>query len=77
MQKTMSVTNLKNHLLRYVREVETTHDEIIITSRNGKPRVKIVPVLEEQKPLLNCMKDTGKIIGDIVSPLDNEWEVCQ
>ena len=50
------------------------HEEIIITKR-GKPVAKLVPV--EQKPAqdpFGCMKGTAEILGDIISPIDVEWE---
>lgn len=35
--------------------------------------------LKSQRPAFGFMKDTGKIIGDIVSPVldENTWEVLQ
>jgi hypothetical protein len=44
----------------------------------GKLLVKIVPVSSpEQDSWLGCMNGTGKIVGDIVSPVENPkiWEV--
>jgi prevent-host-death family protein len=49
-------------------------EEIIITKR-GKPVAKLVPVSAvPKKELFGYMKGTAEILGDIVSPIDVEWE---
>jgi prevent-host-death family protein len=50
------------------------HEEIIITKR-GKPVAKLVPV--DNKPVRDAfgwMKGTISFHGDIISPIDVEWE---
>ena len=54
--------------------VAAGNEEIIITKR-GKPVARLVQV--EQKPakdLFGYMKGTAMILGDIISPIDVEWE---
>jgi prevent-host-death family protein len=54
--------------------VAAGHEEIIITKR-GKPVAKLVPVSDKpRKDLFGYMKGTVEILGDIVSPIDVEWE---
>lgn len=52
-------------------------DKSMLISDKGKLLVKIVPVSSSGQSWLGCMKDTGKIIGDIVSPAESTeaWEV--
>ena len=52
-------------------------DKSVLISDKGKLLVKIVPVSSSGQSWLGCMKDTGKIIGDIVSPAESTeaWEV--
>ena len=52
-------------------------DKSVLISDKGKLLVKIVPVLSSGQSWLGCMKDTGKIIDDIVSPAESmeAWEV--
>jgi len=52
-------------------------DKSVLISDKGKLLVKIVPVSSSGQSWLGCMKDTGKIIGDIVSPAESmeAWEV--
>ena len=50
------------------------HEEIIITKR-GKPVAKLVPI--DNKPIRDSfgwMKGTSVILGDIISPIDVEWD---
>jgi len=51
-------------------------DKSVLISDKGKLLVKIVPVSSSGQSWLGCMKDTGKIIGDIVSPAESTeaWE---
>ena len=51
-------------------------DKSVLISDKGKPLVKIVPVSSSGQSWLGCMKDTGKIMGDIVSPAESTeaWE---
>lgn len=61
----------KARCLALLDEVKDTGEEIIITKR-GKPAARLVPVEEESwKSLI------GGIVweGDIVSPIDEEWDV--
>lgn len=54
--------------------VAAGNEEIIITKR-GKPVAKLVPV--DQKPVrdpFGCMKGTAEELGDIISPIEVEWE---
>ena len=52
-------------------------DKSVLISDKGKLLVKIVPVSSSGQSWLGCMKDTGKIIGDVVSSAENTevWEV--
>ena len=52
-------------------------DKSVLISDKGKLLVKIVPVSSSGQSWLGCMKDTGEIIGDVVSPAESTegWEV--
>ena len=52
--------------------------QLILVSDKGKFLVKIVPFsYSEQESWLGCMRSTGKITGDVISPAKdtNAWEV--
>ena len=64
----------KARCLELMDRVAENREEYVITKR-GKPVAKLVPVEPESKrDLFGYMKGTGMIIGDIISPLDVEWE---
>ncbi len=46
-------------------------EKTVLISDKGKPIAKIVPVSSTEQSWLGCMKGTGKIVGDIVSPADS------
>lgn len=46
-------------------------DKSVLISDKGKPIAKIVPISSAEPSWLGCMKDTGKIVGDIVSPAES------
>ena len=54
-------------------DVQVYKNEVTIT-KHGKPVAKLVPVKEKKRdPIFGCMKGRGIIMGDIISPIDVEW----
>jgi prevent-host-death family protein len=66
----------KAKCLKFIDQVNQTHEVLIIT-KHGVPKAKLVPMSEEPKQLFGFMKGTGQITGDIVSPLNEKWEADQ
>ncbi len=68
----------KAKCLKLMDQVRESGREIVITKR-GKPVAKLVPLepLEpkERPPLFGCMAGTVKILGDIIGPFHEEWEI--
>lgn len=75
--QSINTTELRNHLPKYLADV-TNGDEILVTS-HGKTIARISPVqderLEAKKLLLKWRKTCT--MGDVVSPIDVEWEANQ
>ena len=63
----------KAKCLRVLDEVQRQRKQVIITKR-GKPVAKLVPVDEHPESFIGSMKGTMEILGDIVAPIDVEWE---
>lgn len=63
----------KARCLKLMDQVQRTKKPITITKR-GKPIAQLVPVNSEKRDVFGCMKGTIKIVGDIVSPIDVDWE---
>jgi len=62
----------KARCLKLMDEVQATRRPLVITKR-GKPVAKLVPVEEEPSTIFGCMKGTVTILGDIVSPIEQDW----
>jgi prevent-host-death family protein len=64
----------KAQCLKLMDEVQKRGEEIIIT-KHGKPVAKLVPFEEPPVSVLGFLKNTVLTSGDIVSPIDETWEV--
>ncbi len=65
----------KAKCLKLMDQVRDSGQEIVITKR-GKPVAKLVPVGERKiPPLSGSMAGTVKIMGDIIGPFHEEWEL--
>lgn len=64
----------KAKCLHLLDEVARSHAPLVITKR-GKPVAKLVPIDDRPVDIYGCMAGTVRILGDIVSPLDDvEWD---
>jgi len=66
---------LKAKMLEYFRDVETTGDELVVTS-NGVPVLRVVPITRKKMSAEEAFADVrGKIEyrGDMLSPTADEW----
>lgn len=64
----------KAKCLKLLDEVQQQRREIIITKR-GKPVARVLPLASDMPDIFGRMKGTGKILGDIVSPIGEIWNV--
>ncbi|MEM8502676.1 MAG: type II toxin-antitoxin system prevent-host-death family antitoxin [Cyanobacteria bacterium P01_D01_bin.1] len=54
--------------------VQQTREEVVI-AKYGVPVARLVPIeYEPSTSIIGWMKDSVKITGDIVAPLDERWE---
>ena len=64
----------KAKCLELMDKVQKTREEITIT-KHGHPVARLVPVPKaKRKSTLGCMRGTFDIVGDIMAPIDVEWE---
>jgi len=73
MSETIAAGEFKAKCLGILDQVQRQRKEITITKR-GKPVAKLVPVNDRPPSFIGRMKGTMDIVGDIVSPIDVEWE---
>ncbi|MBL3529652.1 MAG: type II toxin-antitoxin system Phd/YefM family antitoxin [gamma proteobacterium endosymbiont of Lamellibrachia anaximandri] len=75
-EQTIKASEFKAKCLQLMDEVSETGKEIIIT-KNGKPVSKMVPIRKKPKTLFGGHKDQITVQGDIIEPLDVEWDAMQ
>ncbi len=77
MSRTIKASEFKAKCLALLDEVERTGDALVITKK-GKPVAKVVPHAPAQKPkLFGLLKGQLEIVGDIISPINVEWEALK
>ncbi len=65
----------KAECLRLMDHVHETHEEIIITKR-GRQIAKLVPIGgNPEKNIYGWMKDSVIFEDDIISPIEEKWDV--
>lgn len=73
---TLQAGKFKAKCLQLMDEVKEKHISITIT-KHGKPIAKLVPIEESEEDFFGCLKGTVTIQGDIVAPIDAEWETAK
>jgi prevent-host-death family protein len=73
MTRTIGAGEFKAKCLRLIDEVNESGEPLIVTKR-GKPVVEVRPAAAKPKRLFGAMKGRIKILGDIIEPIDVEWE---
>lgn len=71
--RTIKASEFKATCLRLMDEVAETGEPVVIT-KNGRPVSQLVPYREKPKSLFGAMKGSILIKGDIIAPLEDEWE---
>jgi prevent-host-death family protein len=73
MPKQIGAGDFKAKCLHLLDEVAQSRTPLVITKR-GRPVAKLVPVDDGPVDIYGCMAGTGRILGDIIGPLDDlEW----
>lgn len=72
----ISASEFKAKCLALMDEVASSGEEIVVTKK-GKPVVSIVAHGKPGRSLLGLHKGEVRILGDIVSPIDVEWEALR
>jgi len=76
--KTVSITDFKAHCLKLIEHVRQTGECLTITKR-GKPAARVIPPEEPERRTyrLGLFEKDLISMGDVVSPLDIEWEAMK
>ncbi len=71
--RTIKASDFKATCLRLMDEVAESGDEIVIT-KNGRPTARLVPYRKRFRDWFGADRGSIEILGDIISPVDVEWE---
>ena len=71
--RTIKASEFKAKCLKIMEEVAATGETVIIT-KNGVPITELVPARRRLETLFGALKDSVSIKGDIIAPVDAEWE---
>ena len=76
----IAISEFKAKCLAVLERVRKTRKPVCIT-RHGTPVAEVVPPssVQERSSWIGSMKDSVEIVGDIISPAneEKEWEVLQ
>ena len=75
MSTTIAAGEFKSKCLKLLDEVAETRETLVIT-KHGRPVAQVVP-MPPAVDLFGAMRGSATILGDIISPLENEWEVLK
>lgn len=62
---------------RFFLEQVNKSGETLTLLKNGTPFTRILPCRPKKKSLFGLHKDEIQIHGDIISPIDEKWEVLK
>lgn len=71
--RTIEASEFRVKCLKLLDEVADSGQEVIIT-KNGRPVSRLVPYREKPESLFGIDRGRFTIVGEIVGPLDVEWE---
>jgi prevent-host-death family protein len=75
MATTIAAGEFKAKCLKLLDQVAESRETLVIT-KHGRPVARLSPVPEEGD-FVGSMRGTGEILGDIISPIDVEWEAMK
>jgi prevent-host-death family protein len=76
MTRHIKASEFKAKCLALMDEVARTGSAVVIT-KHGKPVAELVPHRPRRKSARGILKDELFITGDIISPIDVEWDVLK
>ena len=76
MAATIPAGEFKAKCLKLLDEVAEKRKPLVIT-KHGKPMAQLVPVPAKRRDIVGSMKGWVTILGDIISPLDVEWDAMK
>jgi prevent-host-death family protein len=72
-EEEIPTSELKAHLAAILERVAHKRATFLI-SKHGKPLARLVPVDVEPPVLYGALRGLVEVVGDIVEPIDVDWE---
>ena len=76
MSRMMKASEFKAKCLALMDEVERTGQSVVIT-KNGKPIAELSPYKQRKRNARGILKGRLVVTGDIISPIDVEWNALK
>jgi prevent-host-death family protein len=70
--RTIKASEFKAKCLKIMDEVAATGEPVLIT-KNGVPITQLIPARHRPGTLFGALKGSILYMGDIISPIDEEW----
>jgi prevent-host-death family protein len=71
--RTMKASEFKAKCLKLMDEVAQSGEPLVVT-KNGRPIAQLSPISRERRSIWGLHKGQIEILGDIIAPIDVEWE---
>ena len=71
--RTIKASEFKAKCLKIMDEVAATGETVLIT-KNGVPVAELVPIKHRPDTLFGALEGSVTILGDIIAPIDVEWD---
>jgi prevent-host-death family protein len=71
--RTIKASEFKAKCLKLMDEVAQSGEPLVVT-KNGRPIAQLSPISRERRSIWGLHKGQMEILGDIISPIDVEWE---
>jgi antitoxin (DNA-binding transcriptional repressor) of toxin-antitoxin stability system len=72
MKRYIAAGKFKTECLKMMDEVKASGQEIVIT-KHRIPIVKLCPIANKENKLFGALKDSVHVKGDLLKPLNEEW----
>jgi prevent-host-death family protein len=69
----MKASEFKAKCLKLMDEVARSGEPLVIT-KNGRPIAQLSPINRERRSIWGLHKGQIEILGDILEPIDADWE---
>ncbi len=74
--RTITASEFKAKCLKIMDEVAESGEGVVITKR-GKPVAELQQARELRKPIFGALRGSVLYEGDIISPIDVEWDAMK